>query len=201
MIGSMMTNEKPVWAFFKGENVMNIYVMRHGTTVWNEKGITQGRTNNRLSQKGILLIEEVSKKYKDINFDVIYCSPLFRTVQTSNIMNKFHNVKVIKDERLIEIDQGIFTGRSKDDLTEKEKILKVSRDVSCNMESYESAFDRSKDFLNYIKKDGRFNDVLIVTHNCNATFLEVLLSNQKIDFNNDKHLRNFKNAEIKRFVL
>ena len=34
---------------------MNLFVMRHGTTVWNEKGITQGRTNNRLSKSGIEL--------------------------------------------------------------------------------------------------------------------------------------------------
>lgn len=31
---------------------MKVYVMRHGTTIWNENGITQGHTNNRLSQKG-----------------------------------------------------------------------------------------------------------------------------------------------------
>ena len=31
---------------------MNLYIMRHGTTTWNEKGITQGRSNNKLSKKG-----------------------------------------------------------------------------------------------------------------------------------------------------
>jgi hypothetical protein len=40
--------------------------MRHGTTVWNEKGITQGHTNNRLSKKGKILTEEVALKYKNI---------------------------------------------------------------------------------------------------------------------------------------
>lgn len=180
---------------------MNIYVMRHGTTVWNEKGITQGRTNNRLSKRGIALTKEVAEKYKDVEFDVIYCSPLMRTVQTANIMNKFHNVKVLKDERIIEIDQGIFTGRSKYSLTEKEKNLKFYRDISCNMESYQSAYNRAKDFLIYIKNNCMFNNVLIITHNCNATFLENLLLDVKVNFNNDNHLRNFKNAEIKKFNL
>lgn len=178
---------------------MNLYVMRHGTTVWNEKGITQGHTNNRLSKKGITLTKEVSEKYKNTNFDIIYCSPLMRTVQTANIMNKFHNVKVVKDKRLIEIDQGIFTGRSKYDLTEKEKLLKFSRSESCGMESYQSAYDRTKDFLLDIKNNCVFNNVLIITHNCNATFLEDLLLEINIDFNNDKHLRSFKNAEVKQF--
>ena len=97
---------------------MNLYVMRHGTTVWNEKGITQGRSNNRLSKNGIELTELVSKKFKDIKFDVIISSPLMRTIQTANIMNKYHNVKVFKDDELLEIDQGIFTGHYKNSLTE-----------------------------------------------------------------------------------
>ena len=71
---------------------MQIYIMRHGTTVWNEKGITQGRTNNRLSKKGKLLTEEVSQKYKDLKIDFIFCSPLMRTVQTANIINKFQRI-------------------------------------------------------------------------------------------------------------
>ena len=78
---------------------MNIYVMRHGTTVWNEKGITQGLTNNRLSKNGVALTEKVSLEYKNIKFEAIYCSPLTRTVQTANIMNKYHNLKIIKDTK------------------------------------------------------------------------------------------------------
>lgn len=179
---------------------MNIYVMRHGTTIWNEKGITQGQTNNRLSKNGIDLTKKVAEEYKNIKFDCIYCSPLTRTVQTANIMNEHHNVKIIKDKRLIEIDQGIFTGRSKDSLTEKEKKFKFSRAKECKMESYESAYDRTKEFFLDIK-DEKFNDILVITHNCNATFLETILLKLKIDFKNDKHLRNFKNAEIKMFVF
>ncbi|MGN1208302.1 MAG: histidine phosphatase family protein, partial [Christensenellales bacterium] len=88
---------------------MNLFVMRHGTTIWNEKGITQGRSQNRLSKTGIELAKERAKEYANTKFDVIVCSPLMRTVQTANIMNKFHNVKILKDERLLEIDQGYFT--------------------------------------------------------------------------------------------
>ena len=116
---------------------MKVYVMRHGTTVWNEKGIIQGRSNNRLSQNGKILTEEVSQKYKDTKFDIIFCSPLMRTMQTANIMNKWHNVKIIKDERLIEINQGIFAKRLKASLTNIEKQQRQNREKSCGMEKYE----------------------------------------------------------------
>ena len=64
---------------------MKVYVMRHGTTVWNEKRITQGRTNNRLSKNGKALTEEVALKHKDVKFDAIYSSPLMRTMQTTTL--------------------------------------------------------------------------------------------------------------------
>ena len=129
---------------------MRIYVMRHGKTVWNEKGIIQGRSNNRLSQNGKIMTQEVSLKYKDTKFDVIFCSPLMRTMQTANIMNKYHNVKIIKDERLIEIDQGIFSRRLKFALTNVENEQRQNRDESCSMEKFESVYERTKDFLEYL---------------------------------------------------
>lgn len=180
---------------------MNIFVMRHGTTVWNEKGITQGRTNNKLSKAGIEITNKRANEYKNVKFDVIYCSPLMRTIQTANIMNVYHRVKIIKDPRLIEIDQGIFTGRSKDDISEEERILKNNRAQSCGMESYKSVYDRCKDFISYIKNNSSYQNILIVTHNCNATLLENVLLEVEVDYKNDKHLRNFSNAEIKEFKL
>lgn len=180
---------------------MNLYIMRHGTTVWNEKGITQGRTNNRLSKKGKELTYSVSEKCKDVEFNVIFCSPLMRTVQTANIINKYHNVKIIKDMNLIEIDQGIFSGRHKDDLTEEERVLKLNRSKKCNMESYKEALSRAKKFVEYVKCNYKEGNILIVTHNCIATFIENLALNINIDLNNDKHLRNFDNAQIKKITL
>lgn len=180
---------------------MNIYVMRHGTTVWNEKGITQGRTNNRLSKSGIELTEKRAKEHENLDIDAIYCSPLMRTVQTANIMNKFHNVKIIKDFRLIEIDQGIFTGKGKEDLSDEERILKNNRAESTKMESYQSVYARCKEFLVDIKSNCKYQNILIITHNCNASLLSDILLDIDIDYNNPKHLRNFDNAEIKNFKL
>lgn len=179
---------------------MKLYVMRHGTTVWNEKDITQGRSNNRLSKNGKLLTKSVAEKYKNTNFDVIICSPLMRAVQTANIMNKYHNVKVIKDEYLTEIDQGIFTGRKKDSLTKQERLLKASKSKKAKMESYEECYNRIDMFMKNINKYN-YNSILIVTHNCCASFIEDNILKKKIDFSSEDFIRSFKNAEIKEFVI
>ena len=180
---------------------MNLYVMRHGTTVWNEKGITQGRTNNRLSKSGIALTEDVARKLKEVPFDIILSSPLMRTVQTANIINKYHKVKVIKDENLIEINQGIFTGRSKFSLSKEEQILKNERSKKAGMESYQECYERIKKFVKEIKDKYNVQNVLVVTHNCTATFIENVVCNKKVNFCNDEFLRNFNNGEVKKFVI
>lgn len=180
---------------------MKVYVMRHGITVWNEKGITQGRTNNRLSKSGKSLTEEVAEKYKNESFDVIFASPLVRTMQTANIINKYHKAKIIKDERLIEIDQGIFSGKSKNELSEEDKKLKIARAKECGMESYESVYERINKFINDLLQNKKYEKILIVTHNVCASFISVVLTKKEVDFENNEHLHNFNNAEIRCFEI
>lgn len=175
--------------------------MRHGTTCWNEKGITQGRLNNRLSKSGIKLTNEVAERLKDKQIDVIVASPLMRTMQTANIINKFHHAKIIKDESLIEIDQGIFTGRNYKTLSERERAIKRSRDKSTGMETYEECYDRMKGFLKTFKRKYPYENILIVTHNCCASFIADILENKKVNFGEADFVKRFKNAEVKEFVF
>ena len=179
---------------------MELYLMRHGVTVWNELGITQGHSRNRLSKRGKQQTEELAKELKNKKIDVIFCSPLVRTVQTAKIMNKYHKVKIIKDKRLIEINQGIFTGRKREELSKEELELKSARAKSCGMESFQSVYERIKDFFEKLKKL-TYENVLIVSHETCVTLLEDIILNTKIDFNNRKHLRNFPHGEIKSFEI
>lgn len=175
---------------------MDIYLMRHGTTVWNKKGITQGRVNNRLSQSGKAIAEQRALELQNVDFDVIFASPLMRTMQTANIINKFHKNKIIKDERLTEIDQGIFSGKHKDSYTEADSILRANRDKSCGMESFEELFDRCKSFADFLLSQTKYQTVLIVTHNAVASYLERILNN--IPYSKETYFKHtFKNAEVK----
>lgn len=174
--------------------------MRHGETVWNRNGITQGRRNNRLSKEGIVVTENVAKQVKDIPFDVIFTSPLMRTVQTANIVNKYHKVKVIKDDDLNELEQGIFTGRKKNSLSEQEQLIKNARLKSAGIESYEECFERVKNFVHRIK-NSKFQNVLIVTHDRCATFIQNIVSGKETDFSDLKNKRDFKNSEIRKFTI
>lgn len=124
-----------------------------------------------------------------------------RTIQTSNIINKYHNVKIIKDEAITEMDQGIFTARKYKILTELEKKQRHERSKITKMESFEHGYNRALCFVNKIKNEYKNKDILVVTHNNIASFIELIALNKKVDFNNREQMSNFKNAELKHFVI
>ena len=178
---------------------MKLYVMRHGTSIWNEQGKTQGHSHNRLSLEGKQIVNQTAQKCKHIKFDVIFCSPLMRAVQSANIMNKFHKVKKIKDNRLMEVDQGIFTGKIYNKLSPSEIKQKESRSKVYGMESYKDAYARIKNFVEDIKQSN-YENVLVITHHFVITCIEHILLNNG-NFSSFKYKGNIDNGEIKLFEI
>ncbi len=180
---------------------MEIYVMRHGETIWNRKGITQGYSKNRLSEFGKRQVVEAREKYKDIDFDLIISSPMVRTVQTANLFNGERKIKIIKDNRLREIDMGIFTGRKFDSLSEDEIILKSERSADAKMESLFSLYQRVSDFVDEIKQKYSDKKLLIVTHGLPATYIEMMEKHREFDIDIYGSKQLFMNAEIKKIII
>ena len=54
--------------------IMNVYIVRHGQTDYNEKKIVQGWLNSELNKSGIQQAKNVADKLKGIIFDIIYSS-------------------------------------------------------------------------------------------------------------------------------
>ena len=52
------------------------YILRHGRTDWNEEHRLQGEVDIPLNEAGRQMAYDAAEKYKDIDFDICYCSPL-----------------------------------------------------------------------------------------------------------------------------
>ncbi len=87
-----------------------LYIMRHGKTDWNAKHKLQGRTDIPLNYDGRLMAEKARDEYKDIHFDVCYCSPLIRAKETAEILLNGRNIPIITDDRLLEMSFGVYEG-------------------------------------------------------------------------------------------
>lgn len=89
---------------------MILYVIRHGETKWNVERRLQGRSDVELNEYGIYLAKVTAEALKDVNFDVIYSSPLIRAYKTAEIIKGDRNINIITDDRLKEMSFGIYEG-------------------------------------------------------------------------------------------
>ena len=94
--------------------MLNIYLLRHGETSYNADGNRYcGRTDIGLTPKGRQQAETVRQQLKDFKFDAVYSSPLERAYYTACIASG--SDRVIKDARLIELDFGLWEGKTKEE--------------------------------------------------------------------------------------
>ncbi|MBP5702156.1 MAG: histidine phosphatase family protein [Lachnospiraceae bacterium] len=150
----------------------NLYVIRHGRTDWNDIPRLQGHTDIPLNASGIKMAEEAAERYRDVHFDIVFCSPLKRAAMTAEILLKGRNIPVIYDDRLEEMNFGIYEGTENyfDDPACPVNIFFTSpetyHEAPPGGESIDDLMNRTGEFLN--EKVRPFleggKDVLIVGH-------------------------------------
>ena len=140
---------------------MKIYLVRHGQTDSNSKGIYNFISED-LNENGIKQAEELRDKIKDIKFDIIYCSPLLRAVHTKDIIN-VNNIKTIYEPRLEERDPGALAGMPWDTVDREKYWNYYEKEVYKDEESIEHLCKRVEEFLNELKEKD-YKKVLIVAH-------------------------------------
>ena len=92
-----------------------IFLIRHGETEYNKKGIVQGRgVNPPLNEKGRTQAESFFQKYQSEPFEIVYTSTLNRAIES---VQSFIDKKIPheKFQELDEIGWGDFEGREVDD--------------------------------------------------------------------------------------
>ena len=107
-----------------------LYIMRHGKTDWNEQHKLQGRTDIPLNDDGIKMAEAAALKYKDVHFDICYCSPLKRAKKTAEILLAGRDIPIISDDRLVEMSFGKYEGVKSSFSTDANKLKSSDSQVN-----------------------------------------------------------------------
>ena len=81
---------------------MKIYIIRHGQTNWNKKGIIQGQKDIELNETGIKQAEKQIKTFNEKNIDLIISSTLKRASLTAQTISREKETKIIYDDKLKE---------------------------------------------------------------------------------------------------
>ena len=89
---------------------MEVYIVRHGQVPHNV--LKQYNVKDEdLTNIGIEQALELKEKIRDIDFDIIYSSPLIRAKHTAEIITD-NNKSIIFDDRLKERNCGSLSGQS-----------------------------------------------------------------------------------------
>ncbi|MFA6506639.1 MAG: histidine phosphatase family protein [Treponemataceae bacterium] len=95
-------------------------LIRHGRSEGNASGIFQGRKEYPLSDIGREQAADVGRSLAAYSDAVMLCSPLSRARETAEIAARMAGLKPPSvREELTELDTGTFTGRSWDEIREK----------------------------------------------------------------------------------
>ncbi len=103
--------------------MLNVYLLRHGETIYNADGNRYcGRTDAELTEKGITQAKRVAGALHGRRIDAVYASPLQRAYRTAEIACA-HRLPVIRDNRLIELDFGLWEGKTREEFVAENPAL------------------------------------------------------------------------------
>ncbi len=159
----------------------NIYLVRHGSTEWNEKRIWQGVVDTELSTRGIEEVEKIAKFFKNKSIDAIFSSPMRRALQTADIIASkigYDSDKIIMDNRLRECEIRLWNGKTNEEIAQlyatqfHEWFTNLNSNIA-GVESLESVQKRMYDLLRDVIVHFTNKNVIIVSH---AIAMRMLIS-------------------------
>lgn len=101
--------------------MLQVYLVRHGETVWNAERRIQGQSDSPLTEKGEQQAWQVGERVKHLGITHIIASDLGRTRRTAEIIADACSCSVTLDPRLRELNMGVLEKRPLDGLTAEEE--------------------------------------------------------------------------------
>ncbi|MGJ8711763.1 2,3-diphosphoglycerate-dependent phosphoglycerate mutase GpmB [Pantoea agglomerans] len=101
--------------------MLQVYLVRHGETVWNAERRIQGQSDSPLTEKGEQQAWQMGERVKHLGITHIIASDLGRTRRTAEIIADACGCSVTLDPRLRELNMGVLEKRPLDGLTAEEE--------------------------------------------------------------------------------
>ncbi|AHJ12810.1 MULTISPECIES: histidine phosphatase family protein [Sulfurospirillum] len=146
-----------------------IYLLRHGETGLNRQKVYFGHLDAAMNELGKECIAHVANNFFG-PLDVIISSDLERCAESARIFSRSKKIKVTYDQRLRELDFGVFEGRTYASLMEEfpkeaEQFFSGDYDfVIPKGESVKMLFERTYEAFEEIIANHAGKHILISTH-------------------------------------
>ncbi|MFL0247984.1 histidine phosphatase family protein [Candidatus Clostridium stratigraminis] len=167
--------------------MLRLYITRHGETEWNIEGRMQGWKNSNLTKRGRMNATALGRSLKNIEFKKVYCSPLDRTKETTELIFKGRNIEVVYDENLKEINLGELQGLNQEEIKniypefQNHFWENPQEYVPISGESFYDVKDRVIKVLQRIISENPEGNVMIVTHGVVLKTIHAYFKNLTMD--------------------
>lgn len=149
---------------------VKIFIIRHGETIANKKGLIGCLNDEPLTSKGVLQAIALSNFLKTERIDFAYSSPFTRAKETANIILKNHKDITLKIEsNLRDIDHGLCTLKKYEQIMKEfPKLVEGWKNLTDppfpEGESLRDVQRRIMPFISKIMKKHRGKTILISSH-------------------------------------
>ena len=166
-----------------------IYIVRHGQTDYNVEGRYAGRIDVELNEKGIEQANIIKEELKNINFDMVFSSPLKRAFTTASIIT---NNEITVDKRIIERSNGKLEGKLKTEINDDIDF----NDPNLTKYNIENINDFRNRIYNFFDEIIKYKDknILVVTHAGVGIYARCYFEGEPS--NNDYSKYKIKNCEV-----
>lgn len=145
--------------------MLELWLVRHGETLWNREGRVQGQGDPPLSARGRAQAERLEPRLAHVGFSAVYSSGLARTDETARLA--LPAPSVIKDHRLRELHFGAWEGELWSEVAATDAAALNAwfadpyRSTPTGGETYAALAERVRAWLTSLPGTGR---ILAVTH-------------------------------------
>ena len=163
-----------------------LYLVRPGSTDFDEQGRIKGTLDIPLSEAGSLQVTRIVQELREAKIDQIYSSPCKCAEQTAAILAGDHHLKVKRLDTLQNLDHGLWHGKLIDEVRHSQpkvyRQLQEHPETVCppDGEPLGAAFDRVKAALEKLLKKHKSAAIALVIPEPLFTLVRSLLEDAEV---------------------
>ncbi len=150
---------------------MKIYLVRHGETDWNLRGIFYGWTDCDINETGIGQAHQLKNFFDSLEYDGIYASDLLRATHTAEIISENRNMEVQRMSCFRELFYGDWENKESTYIKEnhgdtlKRWMQEWQSSTLPGGEAFQEFYKRVTEGLLQVIKENKSKNIIIVSHN------------------------------------
>jgi broad specificity phosphatase PhoE len=150
--------------------MVELLLIRHGESEWNRQNRAQGISDSRLTPKGRKQAEKLALYLKNFDLSAVYSSSLKRSLETADIIARFHKISVRVFNELSEINLGVWEGKTNETIQKEYGDLLIkwyTQPHRVKIPKGETIFDfrrRIKKVFKKILDDNSRGTIAVITH-------------------------------------